>query len=157
MWFLAGNQGNHHNFVPSSISKNLWLIFMEIKQKTKQIWKKGSKMANSKKFFNHASFKLALLGKTCKLQISILNHEYFYTFILQLISLKPIVYRARRIECAIKIYCLHKIEPLFPLWKRKAAPTKINFFPSPCLAKCFTVFYNHNNLLYIHLFKTWEE
>ena len=89
----------------------------------------------SLQFFNYAFFKLALLGKTCIFAISILKHEYFYTY--KLISLKPIVYRARRIECAIKIYCLHKIEPLFPLWKRKAALTKINFFPSPCLAKCF--------------------
>ena len=32
-WFLAGNQDNHQNFVPSLISKNFWLIFMEIKQK----------------------------------------------------------------------------------------------------------------------------
>ena len=30
-WFLAENQGNHQNFVPSLISKNLWLIFMGMK------------------------------------------------------------------------------------------------------------------------------
>ena len=32
-WFLAGNQDNHQNFVPSLISKNLWLIFIGMKQK----------------------------------------------------------------------------------------------------------------------------
>jgi hypothetical protein len=31
-WFLAGNQSNHQNFVPSLISKNLWEIFIEMKQ-----------------------------------------------------------------------------------------------------------------------------
>ena len=36
-WFLAGNQGNHQNFDPFLISKNLWLIFMEIKQKWKLV------------------------------------------------------------------------------------------------------------------------
>ena len=32
-WFLAGNQGNHQNFVPSLISKNIWQTFIEMKQK----------------------------------------------------------------------------------------------------------------------------
>ena len=31
-WFLAGNQGSHQNFVPSLTSKNLWQIFVEMKQ-----------------------------------------------------------------------------------------------------------------------------
>ena len=31
-WILTGNQGNHQNFVPSLISKNLWLISMGMKQ-----------------------------------------------------------------------------------------------------------------------------
>jgi hypothetical protein len=41
-WFLARKQGNHQNFDPFLISKNLWLIFMEMKQKK-------IKMADSKK------------------------------------------------------------------------------------------------------------
>ena len=30
-WNLTGNQDNHQNFVPSLISKNLWLIFLGMK------------------------------------------------------------------------------------------------------------------------------
>ena len=49
-WFLAGNQGNHQNFVSSLISKNLWRIFIEMKQNFFFL-KKKSKMADV--FQNH--------------------------------------------------------------------------------------------------------
>ena len=40
---MAGNQGNHQNFDPFLISKNLWLIFMEMKQKHYLFEKNNSK------------------------------------------------------------------------------------------------------------------
>ena len=39
--FLAGNQSNHQNLVPSMLTYKFWLIFMEMKQKK-------IKMVNSK-------------------------------------------------------------------------------------------------------------
>ena len=48
-WFMAGNQGNHQNFVASFIPTKLWPIFMGMKQKKIFFWKRKSKMADSKK------------------------------------------------------------------------------------------------------------
>ena len=47
-WFLAGNQGNHQNFVPSLISKNLSLIFMGMKQERNISLEKNPKMVDKK-------------------------------------------------------------------------------------------------------------
>ena len=44
----AGNQGNNQNFDPSLIPKELWLIFIGLKQKKKN-WQIKFKMADSKK------------------------------------------------------------------------------------------------------------
>ena len=44
-----GNHGNHKNFDLCLISKNFWLIFMEMKQKKFFFWKTKFKMADSKK------------------------------------------------------------------------------------------------------------
>ena len=37
-WFLAVNQHNHENWVPSILTHNLWLIFMGMKPKKKKKW-----------------------------------------------------------------------------------------------------------------------
>ena len=53
-WFLAGNQGNHKNFDPSLISKNLWLIFIFFWKKIQNGRLKKSEFfnsANSQKIF----------------------------------------------------------------------------------------------------------
>ena len=47
--FLAGNQGNHQNFVPSLVFHKLWLIWKKLKQKNFFFSKKKFKMADSKK------------------------------------------------------------------------------------------------------------
>ena len=54
-WFLAGNQDNHQSFIPSLISKNLWLIFMGMKQKNFFFEKQNSKWPTQKNwvFQNH--------------------------------------------------------------------------------------------------------
>ena len=53
--FLAENQGNHENFVPSLVSPKLWLIWKNLKQKKNFFWKKKNQNGRLKKteFFNH--------------------------------------------------------------------------------------------------------
>ena len=57
-WFLAGNQGNFQNFVPSSISKNLWRIFIEMKQKKFFFEKKNAKWPTKKRVFQNRQFSI---------------------------------------------------------------------------------------------------
>ena len=64
-WFLDGNHGNHKNFYLCLISKNFWLILMELKQKSFFFffWKIKFKMADLKKsaFFKIANSKYFFL------------------------------------------------------------------------------------------------
>ena len=63
--FLAVNHHNNKNWVPSILTHNLWLIFMEMKQKKiqKKIQKKF-KMADSKKLsFSTTTKSWAVVAK----------------------------------------------------------------------------------------------
>ena len=66
--FFAGHQVNHQNFIPSLISKNLWLILMGMKH---FFWNKRSKMANSKKVIFSKSTILNIFFR--KFQILVLG------------------------------------------------------------------------------------
>ena len=60
----AGNQGNHQNFDPSLLPKNLWLLFMGLSKKNKI--QKKSKMADSKKLrFSKLSILNIIFAKLC--------------------------------------------------------------------------------------------
>ena len=57
---LAGNQGNHHNFDPTFLPKNLWLIFMGMKQNGQLKKTEFFKITNSQYFLR--KFQRLVLG-----------------------------------------------------------------------------------------------
>ena len=79
-WFLAGNQGNYQNFVPSLISKNLWRIF--IKMKHFLFLEKGPKWANIEKLsFSKSLNSQNLFVKSLEIGPWICRSDAFLVFL----------------------------------------------------------------------------
>ena len=79
-WFMAGNQGNYQNFVPSLISKNLWRIF--IKMKHFLFLEKGPKWANIEKLsFSKSLNSQNLFVKSLEIGPWICRSDAFLVFL----------------------------------------------------------------------------